>query len=130
MALEDQYADVLQNIEFAIVSVYNQHDDLKDYEVMTALDVLIDCYRAEVRGHTPKEYHLPLKETLIIQRVQEICEYRLGRKDLNSIKMDASGKKTVEEILSCLRKIKKSVDRWNKHGGKQGYLQFVKEYVK
>ena len=130
MAFEDQYLDVLQNIETAIVSVYHQHNDLNDYEVITALDALIDFYRAELRRHIPKEYHLPPKETILFQRVQEMCEYRLGRKDLNSVKMDALGKKTVEEILSCLRKIKKSVDKWNKHGGKQGYLQFVKDYVK
>jgi hypothetical protein len=36
---------------------------------------------------------------------------------------------TAEEIVSCLRKIRKSVDRWNRQGGKQGYLQFIEDYV-
>ncbi|MFH0992401.1 MAG: hypothetical protein V1799_20565 [bacterium] len=130
MAFEDKHLDVLQNIEFAIVSVYHEHNDLNDYEVMKALDALIDHYRLESHGHTSKENHLPPNETLVIQRVQEMCEHRLGRKDLGRMKMDPSGVKTVEEILSCLRKIRKSVDRWNKQGGKQGYLRFVKEFVK
>jgi len=69
MAFEDKYLDVLQNIEFAIVSVYHEHNDLNDYEVMNALDALIERYRLESHGHTSKEYHLLPKETLVIQRV-------------------------------------------------------------
>jgi len=47
MGLEDKYLDVLQNIEFAIVSVYRKESDLSDYEVMDALDALINLYRAQ-----------------------------------------------------------------------------------
>src|SRR5437870_3808509 len=54
MALEDVHLDVLQNIEFAIVSVYRKQHALRDVEVMRALDALIDVYRAKARGHTPK----------------------------------------------------------------------------
>ena len=42
MALEDVHLDVLQNIEFAIVSVYRKQHALRDVEVMRALDALID----------------------------------------------------------------------------------------
>jgi hypothetical protein len=131
MVLEEEYLDVLQNIEFAIVSVYRERNDLRDYEVMRALDALIDFYRAEARGHIPKEFHLPEKETLVFQRVQDMCEFRLGRGNLGSnVQAISIEKKTADEILACLRKIRKSVDRWNKQGGKQGYLQFVSEFVK
>jgi hypothetical protein len=131
MVLEEEYLDVLQNIEFAIVSVYRERNDLRDYEVMRALDALIDFYRAEARGHIPKEFHLPEKETLVFQRVQDMCEFRLGRENLGSnVQAFSIEKKTADEILACLRKIRKSVDRWNKQGGKQGYLQFVSEFVK
>ena len=131
MVLEEEYLDVLQNIEFAIVNVYRERNDLRDYEVMRALDALIDFYRAEARGHNPKEFHLPEKETLVFQRVQDMCEFRLGRGNLGSnVQAISIEKKTADEILACLRKIRKSVDRWNKQGGKQGYLRFVSEFVK
>jgi len=131
MGLEDTQLDVLQNIEFAIASVYRERSDLLDYHVMRALDGLIDVYRAESRGHTPKAFNLPEVESLIAQRVQEMCEFRLGRKELTDGNQAARAEmKTAAEIVSCLRKIRKSVDRWNNHGGKQGYLQFIDEYVK
>ena len=131
MGLEDTHLDVLQNVEFAIVSVYRERSDLLDYDAMRALDALIDAYRAESRGHTPKDFRLAEKESLIAQRVQAMCEFRLGRKELTGgIQTTSTEKITAEEIVTCLRKIRKSVDRWNGRGGKQGYLQFIDEYVK
>jgi len=130
MGLEDTHLDVLQNIEFAIVSVYRERRNLLDYDVMRALDALIEVYRAESRGHTPKEIPLPEPERLVFHRAKDMCEFRLGRKELGITgQMTAGAEKTVDEILACLRKIRKSVDRWNKRGGQQGYLQFVSQYV-
>lgn len=131
MGLEDIHLDVLQNIEFAIVSVYRERGDLVDYDVMRALDALIDVYRAESRGYTPKEIHLPERESLVFQRVKDICEFRIGRSELRINRNILSGaEKTADEIHAYLRRIRRSVDRWNKRGGQQGYLQFVKQYVR
>jgi hypothetical protein len=130
MGLEDTHLDVLQNIEFAIVSVYREQHNLRDYDVMRALDALIEIYRAEARGHIPKDIRLPEPERLVFQRTKEMCELRLGRQDVvTRIQAPFEGEKTVGDILACLRKIRRSVERWNKRGGQQGYLQFVREYV-
>jgi hypothetical protein len=131
MKFEDEYLDVLQNIEFAIISVYREHSDLRDYAVMRALDALIECYRAESRGHAPKQFNLPEKEALIFQRTKDLCEFRLGRGGLGTeAEILPTRDKTVDEILACLRRIRKSVDRWNKHGGPQGYLKFASQFIK
>jgi hypothetical protein len=131
MGLEDTHLDVLQNIEFAIVNVYQEQGDHLDYDVMRALDALINVYRAESRGHTPKVIRLPEPESLVFQRAKDICEFRLGRKELKTDwKIPSGEEQRVDEILACLRKIRKSVDWWNKRGGRQGYLEFVSQYVK
>lgn len=133
MGLEDKYLDVLQNIEFSIVSVYRDYEDLNDYEVMRALDALIEVFRAESRGHTPREVHLPeKKERLVFERVKDMCELRMGRATVESEdgeEVTLGDSKTPEEILGCLRKIRKSVERWTQRGGKQGYLEFVSEFL-
>jgi len=132
MPLEDEYLDVLQNIEFAIVSVYKQQRDLRDLQVMRALDALIELYRAESRGHQPKEQSLPEKEAAVFERVKTMCEFRLGREKLGVKRPGISAPLpiTVDEILACLRKIRRSVERWNRRGGQQGYLQFASAFVK
>jgi hypothetical protein len=36
---------------------------------------------------------------------------------------------TLEEVLACLKRIRKSVTRWNKANGRRGYLDFVQDYL-
>ena len=36
----------------------------------------------------------------------------------------------VSGLVECLRKIQKSVPRWSQRGGRQGYLQFVSQYIR
>src|SRR3954470_22240979 len=47
---ENRYQDVLQNIEFAIVSVYREHAELADSNVDRSLEGLIRSYTAEATG--------------------------------------------------------------------------------
>ena len=131
MTVEDQYLDVLQNIEFAIISVYREQPGLRDSVVLRAIEALIDHYRAESRGQTPKPMKLPETEAVIFARVQEFCELRLGRGGLGMTpERWPAQDKTVEEIVACLRRIRKSVERWNKRGGQQGYVTFVSQFIK
>lgn len=130
MGLENTHLDVLQNIEFAIVGVYGKRPSLVDYRVMSALDALIGAYRAESRGHTHKEVRLEDEELEIFNRVKTVCEWRMGRTaDPEGLEVPLVEPTSLDDILSCLRKIRKSVDRWNERGGPQGYLSFVSEYV-
>ncbi|MDO9303119.1 MAG: hypothetical protein Q7T89_17150 [Anaerolineales bacterium] len=131
--IEDRYFDVLHNIESAIVSVYRVNPDLSDYEVDKALAVLCDSYRA---GEQVKPYLLPAmnKNTDAVYAVtQRICDWRLGR----DVKFETeSGKSlpevppiSVDEILVCLKRIRKSVAKWSKRGGRQGYLFFIADFI-
>ncbi len=51
--IEEEYEDVLQNIEFAIISVYREHSELLDYEVEKALNALMVAYQAEQQQRAP-----------------------------------------------------------------------------
>lgn len=74
---EEKYLDVLQNIEFGIVSVYRQHPEMLDWDALKAIETLIHEYHAE-----------------------------------------------------HLKRIRKSIELWNRRSGRQGYLDFISEYVK
>jgi len=125
----EEHQDVLQNIEFAIVSVYKEHPDIVDTAVMRALDTAINYYNAERRGHSPKPVTLSGNALLIFERVKDMCEYRLGHNTSSDQGLKEIGTVSGEVIVSCLRRIRKSVDRWNNQGGRQGYLKFVSQFV-
>ena len=131
MSFEDEYLDVLQHIEFAIISVYREQPGLRDSVVLRAIEALIDHYRGESRGQTPKPVKLSETEAQIFARVQEFCELRLGRGGLGMApERWPAQDTTVEDIVACLRRIGKSVERWNKRGGQQGYVTFVSQFIK
>ena len=134
MAVEEEYLDVLQNIEFAIVSTYHDHPEMLDGHVIYALEAVINSYRAEMAGRPPEEFSASVVEAELYRAIRNTCEWRLGRLSLREIEAVELGPAPepikVEEILLCLKKILKSVNRWNRSGGQRGYLTFIVQYVK
>lgn len=133
MSVEDQYIDVLQNIEFSIVTFYRQQHDLSDYDVTRTLEALVDHYAAEKIGRPPRHFSLSDQECRLFDGVKKMCEWRLGRISLDDAVAQAEEKvlepNTVDEIILCLKKILKSVNKCHNRGGRQGYLNFVSEFI-
>ncbi len=129
--IEDTYPDVLQNIEFAIISVYREFRDLSDYDVMRVLDAVLENYDAEKAGRNPRNARFsPLEQTLH-ERVREICEWRLGRATPGNT--EKSPPKTTiarDDMIRCLRRLIKSAGLWNKQGGRQGYLNYIIQFIR
>lgn len=136
MGIEDEYLDVLQNLEFAIISVYREQNELLDYDVDEALEALISDYKAENTQREPKPHSLTGRPLDVYNAVKPMCEWRLGRKpieaevvsDLDSVPEPEPLE--IEELLACLKRLRKSVKLWTKESGRQGYLQFVDPYIK
>jgi hypothetical protein len=137
--IEAQYLDVLQNIEFAIVQVDQQADDLTDMEVADALDALMRSYQAEASGRAaPFQRLSPLKRQ-VYDSVKTMCDWRLGKQppseetDLPAVveKRGPDPEPTPPEaILACLKRVRLSVKRWNGSNGRRGYLEFVSNFVR
>ncbi len=133
ISIEDRYFDVLHNIESAIVSVYRINPDLSDYEVDKALVALWDSYRADQQG---KSYTLPVMNEntdAVYAIMQKICDWRLGR-DVKFETEDGESLSevppiSVDEIGVCLKRIRKSVAKWSKRSGRQGYLRFIADFI-
>jgi hypothetical protein len=133
MRFEEKYEDVLQNLEFGIMEVYHEHPEMTDYDVMAALEALRRHYIREARKQEPITFdHLSDREQKLFDSVELMCEWRMGRAQMTTedgapLEM---GKLvlTVNEIIDCIKRIERSVQRWNKHGGRQGYLKFVAQF--
>ena len=135
MKVEDEYFDVLQNIEFAIIQEYRRDSSLTDADVLRAVNALVLHYRAEKRQYRPSTVHLGVKVRRLILAVQGVCEWRLGRGSANvqhtwdGQNPDLAEPITVPEILKCLKRILKSIRLWTKERGPQDYLDFVDPYL-
>ena len=131
---EEDYLDVLQKIEFAIVSVYREQPGLLDYEVEKALELLIRSYEAESQQRSFSAAALPPVPQSIYERVRSMCDWRLGRAGPPNSVANAGGpllgSLSLAEIVACLKRIRKSLQKWSKREGRQGYVRFVSEFVK
>jgi hypothetical protein len=131
---EERYQDVLQNIEFAIVQVFRNHPEMTDWEALTAIEALLGIYRAEARGRQATPPSLgPLAEE-VYDFVETMCEWRLGREEPFSNEegepMEFPGEPiALDELMACLKRIRKSINRWHRRGGRQGYLTFVSQFI-
>ncbi len=130
---EERYEDVLENIEFAIISVYREHPEMTNDHALSAVNALIRVYNAELKGRTPPPSKLEPLAQAVYAVMEKICEWRLGRQ--NPFSMDDGSPAptpeplTVEEILACLKRIRKSIKFWQRQLGRRGYLDFVNPFI-
>jgi len=75
----DEHLDVLQNLEFAIVTTYKQRPEMTDYDVMRIMETLIDGYQAETIGRPPRYTPVTDVEIDLMDNLRRMCEWRLGR---------------------------------------------------
>jgi hypothetical protein len=141
--IEEKHVDVLHNIETSIVVIYRNEKTLTDWDVLRAVESLIDEYQAEKSGREPRKTVLkPLAEATR-DLVHSTCEMTLGRlltiveteekvlgifkrKRYEGVPIEP---KTVDELLLCLRRIRDSIQFWTKESGRQGYLQYIDQFI-
>jgi hypothetical protein len=131
--VEEEFQDVLQNLELALVQVYRAHDEMSDWEAETAVSGLIRTYTAEERGRKPPNLRLKPLEQEAYDAVQVMCEIRLGRSELQqesgetvNFSVDSIA---VSDLVLCLKRIRKSIQHWRKEGGRRGYFEFVGQFL-
>jgi hypothetical protein len=126
-----EYEDVLHNIEFAIIEVH-RNLPLVDYDVMEALEALITWFKhvGQVRGQ--KTPNLSQRAQLVFVAARDVCEWRMGQESSTTdrgVLNEGFHICSAEEIVACLKRVQKSVKKWNKQYGRQGYLNFVGKYL-
>jgi hypothetical protein len=129
MNIEEEYQDVLQNLEATIIIFWQENPDLIDVQVENALDWLIQLYNAEIQG---RSFSRPLRgiSRTLADSIKGICEIELGRSQMTDQTGIDLAKKTPDEIVKCLKRLKSSVQFWTKKNGRQGYLNFVKPFIR
>ncbi len=132
MRIEEERQDVLQNIEFAVVRLYRLNPAMSDYAVLRTFESLVQLYSAEVTGRTAKTGTAEGVEADLLRDVKRMCEWHLGRAPLSPAEDEAPKCEPLDvpTLVLCLKRLVKSVNKWTKQGGRQGYLNFMTQFVK
>jgi hypothetical protein len=130
--VEDQYPDVLQNIEFGIVTEFRKDPSIVDLDAKSGIAAALRLYQAQERQHTPPVSTLGDRAQKVFDAVHAVCEWRLGRPSKFAPQdpdPSAMQQNTTAEIVACLKRIQKSIDFWNRQAGRQGYLRYVSRFI-
>ena len=102
-----------------------------DFDVENAVIALVSHYQAQDRAARLPNLNERAKQ--VYELVETMCEWRMGNNELASADMKTRGPRppvvAVDVIVACLKRIRKSVQRWNKEGGRRGYLTFVQRII-
>ena len=126
---EEAFLDVLHDIERAIIVIYRNDRALLDSQVLSAIESLLRCYSAEARG---REVALPALSGLtqkVTADVKEVCDWQMGRIQPEKKLAPPAKTRTLDDIIACLKRIRKSIELWNKEGGLQGYLHYINNFL-
>lgn len=133
MSIEEEYADVLQNVEAAIVAAFEADPTLTDRDALAAMKALLDGYSREMSGRAAKAPSLPARARIVYEACRRMCEWRLGRQPLSEgdpHEEDAGPDElSVAEIVLCLKRLRKSIRFWHAENGPRGYLRFVSGFL-
>jgi hypothetical protein len=135
MHLENEYLDVLQNIEFAIVSVFRNNPGLRDPEVIKALEAATRFYQRKKKGFPEQPVTLTGNSLEVFQAVKDGCEW-CREKKTGEPKVEIEGREgmggdvPIVTLIRCLEKLLKSANHWFKLNGQRSYLNFISEFVR
>ncbi|MFQ5611052.1 MAG: hypothetical protein ACE5H9_02865 [Anaerolineae bacterium] len=133
MSVEEEFMDVLQNIEFSIINVYRAHPEMTDSEAEFGLAAVLRQYQAESRGRTPTSRALPGLSQEVFEGVKAMCDWRLGRNTIltgdDEPFTEGPPPIALADMIACLKRIRKSIKFWSKEGGRRGYLDYVSRFI-
>lgn len=121
-----KYGDVLQNIEYTIITYYRQKPELADYNVDRVVENLMRLYAAETKGRTFNVPKFDGMEQELFDGLKEVCDTRLGRENELAEGIEP---KTADEMAACLKRIRRSIQLWTKENGRRGYLNYVNQFI-
>ncbi|HEY9828811.1 MAG TPA: hypothetical protein V6D19_25610 [Stenomitos sp.] len=133
MKLSEDQIHFVYNFERMIVDKYQEIPDLLDVQIETAIDHLIRVYNAEAQERDTPKKTIRGMASEIAPQLQAICELHLGRAKIEDIEGKSVDikitKLTAQEVVDSLKQINSSIKVWTKQKGRQGYLNYVTDFI-
>jgi hypothetical protein len=104
---------------------------MNDYTAGRAYEAAHQTYRSRLRNHEPKPPNLTGIDAEAFGVVRDVCEKLLatGAEPMKGLPEGNTRPVAIEKLVDYLRELQRSVERHTKLGGRQGYLQFVRDHL-
>jgi hypothetical protein len=131
MEVYREYPEVLYVFENLIRSVAEEDESLLDLHV---LDALVAARRAtaaaaEGRSANPKLTDERTSELFHVLRAAAALLLGEDPPEVELVGTEKPDPVSPEVLDRCFRQLEKSVKLWNAEGGRQGYLEFIRQHL-
>src|SRR5690242_8591494 len=101
---EDQYLDVLQNIEWGLLATVKTQPELCDHDMLCVIEHTIAYYKSADKNDFLMGRKLTHSLQEIFQRVSSMCDWRLGARSMTADNEPLTCEPiSVDELLQCLK---------------------------
>ncbi|HGS5742576.1 TPA: hypothetical protein ACMDWW_003625 [Vibrio cholerae] len=118
MKVQEKFENELKALESSIVDVFRSEPSLLDSQVARAVKSMVALFKSKVKGKLVQEPKLDSLDLHVFTALNAATN------EISSVNSELSD----EDLLQCLKVIEKSIPRWTKQLGRQGYLNFVSQY--
>jgi hypothetical protein len=126
-----ELTDILYPIELTVLREWAREPSLIDLEVSDVFDALARRYVLEDRGQTMKPLRLSPKAERLYEALIGVAEALAGRRTPPDEKLRIPFRTDVtpSELAAGFKRLSKSVGTWSEQGGRQGYLEYIDEFL-
>lgn len=119
MKVQEKFEKELKALESSIVEVFRSEPHLLDSQVARAIESMVALFKSKVKGKPAQPVRLEGLDLHVFSALKTA---------IDAIST-ANSELTDDDVLQCLKVIEKSIPKWTKQLGRQGYLSFVSQYV-
>lgn len=114
----EEYEIQLEAIETAVAKTYREHPSLVDNQVERAYSASITFFNAIGNGRDKPKCKLSGNDLIVYNDIQIVSYDLIGKEEISE-----------KELLKCLKRLRKSAQKWSKRYGVRGYLDFISQFV-
>ena len=133
MRIEEEFENVMMNIEMQVVGITTKNPKMTDWDVEKVYNALLRKYKAVSQGRGVKEVSFDSPVMDLYLQTEGICDWFVGDanfQDEDGTDVDLGLEKVAyEDMIACLKRLRKSLKTWTKEGGRKGYINYISQFV-
>jgi hypothetical protein len=118
MNIKEKFENELMAIESSIVDVFRSEPNLLDSQVNRAISSMVIIFKSKIKGRIIEKPKFDGLDLLVFDALDAA---------VNAL-LNTNSNLTDDDFLQCFKIVAKSIPRWTKQLGRQGYLKFVSQY--
>ena len=132
MKWKDEDLPALREIESAVLQLWRGNPDMNNYDVRRAYEAAYRAARREARGQEPEDHGLSGVEADLYAAIRQACEKLLtvGPEPMKGLPEGNTAPVERDQLSTYLRELGRSVERHTREGGRQGYLNFLRQFLR